>query len=92
MSLSSLMRRFTIRTRMRGAIAMVLSLLLTVGAVGLFGLHRTIDESQHHAEHTFSEMTELAHMREASALMRLEAIRVAMFASVGDMGGFKDHA
>ena len=92
MSLSSLMRRFTIRTRMRGAIAMVLSLLLAVGVVGLLGLHRTIDESQHHAEHTFSEMSELAHMREASALMRLEAIRVAMFASVGDMGGFKDHA
>ena len=86
------MRRFTIRTRMRGAIAMVLTLLLTVGAVGLAGLHRTIDESRHHAEHTFSEMSELSHMRESGALMRLEAIRVAMFASVGDLDEFRVHA
>ena len=91
MSLSRLMRRFTIRTRMRGAIAMVLSLLLAVGVVGLSGLHQTIDEAGHHAEHTFSEMSELAHMREASALMRLEAIRMAMFASVADMPGVTTH-
>jgi methyl-accepting chemotaxis protein len=92
MSMSRLMRRFTIRTRMRGAIAMVLSLLLTVGVVGLTGLNRTIDEAGHHAEHTFSEMTELARMREASAAMKLEAMRLAVAASVADMGGVQEHA
>jgi hypothetical protein len=40
MDIDLLMRRFTIRTRMLGAIAVVLVLLALLGGAGLFGMFR----------------------------------------------------
>jgi hypothetical protein len=41
MDLTLMMRRFSIHLRMMGAIGVVLLLLLSVGASGLWGMYRT---------------------------------------------------
>ncbi|MET0208349.1 MAG: methyl-accepting chemotaxis protein [Burkholderiaceae bacterium] len=46
MNLSALLRQFSIRTRMVGAIAIVLALLLVVGSVGLFGMQSMRGQTQ----------------------------------------------
>nr|WP_295074894.1 methyl-accepting chemotaxis protein [uncultured Roseateles sp.] len=44
--MSAMLRQFSIRTRMIGAIAMVLALLLLVGGVGLFGMSSMRSQTQ----------------------------------------------
>ncbi len=46
MNFSALLRQFSIRTRMIGAIAIVLVLLLVVGSVGLFGMQSMRGQTQ----------------------------------------------
>lgn len=46
MNMSAMLRQFSIRTRMIGAIAMVLALLLLVGGVGLFGMSSIRQQTQ----------------------------------------------
>ncbi len=45
-SIHDLLRNFTVRTRMLGAIAMVLAMLLAVGSTGLWGMFRVQAESR----------------------------------------------
>ena len=91
MSLSKLMRRFTIRTRMRGAIAMVLGLMTAIGVIGVMGLNGNVNNAQEHAHHAFTELSELAHMREASATLRLEAAMLGIAASQSDAEAIQRH-
>ncbi|GAB3185098.1 methyl-accepting chemotaxis protein [Hydrogenophaga aquatica] len=55
MSLLSLMRAFTIRLRMIGAIGVVLVLLLGVGGAGLWGMFRMQSFNHDFVEHSFAE-------------------------------------
>ncbi|WP_279761471.1 methyl-accepting chemotaxis protein [Mitsuaria sp. GD03876] len=50
MNFSALMRQFSIRTRMIGAIAIVLALLMVVGSVGLFGMQSMRGQTQEFLE------------------------------------------
>lgn len=63
MGLNALMRSFSIRWRMVGAIGVVLVLLLLVGGTGLWGMSRIQALSQEMEEHSLAE---------AGALSRLE--------------------
>jgi len=63
MQLMDLMRRFTIRTRMLGAIAMVLVLLALVGATGLFGIYRIQAQGQDFIQAAFAQSTAVAALR-----------------------------
>ncbi|MEY8875867.1 MAG: methyl-accepting chemotaxis protein [Leptothrix sp. (in: b-proteobacteria)] len=57
---TSLMRQFTIRTRMLGAIGMVLGLLLLVGLVGLWGMQRMRASSDNFVQNPFVEVGHVA--------------------------------
>ena len=61
----STLRKFTIRTRMLGAIGMVLALLALVGGAGLWGLGRVTDNSAHYIASTHAETVMLAELRTA---------------------------
>lgn len=61
--LLSVMRRFSIRFRMLGAIAVVLALLGLVGVSGLWGMARQDALSQHFADHSFAESMAMADLR-----------------------------
>ncbi|MBB3292159.1 methyl-accepting chemotaxis protein [Mitsuaria sp. BK045] len=50
MNFSALMRQFSIRTRMIGAIGIVLALLMVVGSVGLFGMQSMRGQTQEFLE------------------------------------------
>jgi methyl-accepting chemotaxis protein len=70
MNMSAVMRRFTIRTRMYCAIAIVLVLLLMVGGVGLYGLLHNENANEAYRQASFSEVSELSSMRETIGHMR----------------------
>jgi len=55
-----LMRRFTIRLRMMGAIAMVVLLLVMLGGIGLFGMYRIQTVSEELANRTLTVNDRLA--------------------------------
>jgi len=63
MNLNGLMRRFTIRTRMIGAIGIVLALLTVVGGAGLFGLMRMQALGDQFTAVTFADSNQLADLR-----------------------------
>ncbi len=65
-----LMRHFSIRTRMRGAIATVLVLLAMVGGAGLMGMLRIQDMSEEFRHHAFEETKTLSKLREVIGQMR----------------------
>ncbi|MBS3998326.1 MAG: HAMP domain-containing protein [Hydrogenophaga sp.] len=67
MELKHLMRQFSIRTRMLGAIGVVLALLVMVGGTGLWGMQRLHHLSQEFAHHAFQETVILSHLRVALA-------------------------
>ena len=67
MSIQNLMRSFTIRTRMLGAIAVVLGLLGLVGGAGLWSLHRMQEANDDLVEHSFAESMALARLKVALA-------------------------
>lgn len=58
-ALHTMMRGFTIRSRMRGAIALVLALFALVGATGVAGGVRLGDLSRHFMEHSIAEATQV---------------------------------
>ena len=59
MNMSALIRQFSIRTRMVGAIAMVLVLLLIVGGVGLTGMNAMREQTQQFAETAVTQANKL---------------------------------
>ncbi|MDM7943342.1 MAG: methyl-accepting chemotaxis protein [Hydrogenophaga sp.] len=71
--MQTLMRQFSIRTRMVGAIGVVLILLTMVGGAGLWGMNRLHDLSVEFVEHAFEET------------LTLSRLQVAL----GDMGRFE---
>ena len=56
MNLFSLMRQFTIRFRMLGAIAVVLGLLGLLGGAGMLGMFRIHAMSQDFMDHPFANV------------------------------------
>ena len=71
MNLTHLMRHFTIRTRMLGAIAIVLALLALVGGAGLTGLLRLQSLSTEFMTNSFVDSNTLAALRTALGDMRV---------------------
>ena len=63
MGLQSLMRQFSIRMRMIGAIGVVLALLLALGATGLWGMHRISSLGEDFQKHEFVELVTLSQLR-----------------------------
>ncbi|MFN5048347.1 methyl-accepting chemotaxis protein, partial [Roseateles sp.] len=70
MTMSALLRRFSIRTRMIGAIAMVLALLLAVGSVGLLGMNSMRDQTKQFAENSVREANLVTRLVHAMGEMR----------------------
>jgi methyl-accepting chemotaxis protein len=67
MSLTSMMRRYSIRLRMLGAIAVVIALLGVVGATGLWGMQRNTALNHYFVDHVFSERVSLSRLKLALA-------------------------
>jgi hypothetical protein len=65
MSPMQLIRRFTIRTRMLGAIGMVLFLLVLLGSAGLLGLHHVSGVGEQFVAQTHADTLRLAALRTA---------------------------
>jgi methyl-accepting chemotaxis protein len=70
MNTMSLMRLFTIRLRMLGAIAMVLALLGIVGAGGLWGMAQIQTESDAFLDNSFAEVQSLGRLQAAMSRVR----------------------
>jgi methyl-accepting chemotaxis protein len=70
MNLFSLMRLFTIRFRMLGAIAVVLSLLGLLGSAGMLGMFRIYSMSEDFMHHSFQEVSHMARLHEAMGAIR----------------------
>ena len=71
MTMMTMMRQFTIRLRMLGAIAMVLALLSMLGLGGLWGMGQIKDQSDDFLHHSFAEVQHLSHLRGALAMVRM---------------------
>ena len=65
-----LLQRYSIRTRMLGAIAIVLLLLVGVGGTGLFGMWRVEALGDRFANVTFRDATALSGLRAAMGNVR----------------------
>ncbi len=65
MGLQSLMRLFSIRQRMLGAIGVVLALLSIVGGAGLWGMQRMAHLGNEFVDHAFQETVALSKLRVA---------------------------
>lgn len=70
MNLLGLMRRFTIRLRMVGAIVVVLALLLVVGGSGWWGMSRLQGFNTDFVEHSFAESVALGQLQIGLGQMR----------------------
>ena len=70
MNTMSMMRQFTIRLRMLGAIAMVLGLLSTLGLGGLWGIAQIKDRNDDFLAHSFAGVQYLAQLRGALGEVR----------------------
>ncbi|MBA4261396.1 MAG: methyl-accepting chemotaxis protein [Comamonadaceae bacterium] len=82
MGLQSMMRRFSIRVRMVGAIGVVLVLLLGVGGAGLWGMQKLQAISHEFVGHAFEETKALSRLRLALAdLGRFEKEMVIQYES-----------
>ena len=64
MVFTSLMRRFTIRARMLGAIGVVLLMLTLVGSAGMAGMFRIQHEAAAFAAGPFADLSDLAALRQ----------------------------
>jgi methyl-accepting chemotaxis protein len=71
-ALNSLMRRFTIQTRMLGAIAMVVTLLALVGGAGLAGMFRIQGLGDDFVNSAFTQSTHLTALYEDFGNVRRE--------------------
>jgi methyl-accepting chemotaxis protein len=82
MGLQTLMRGFSIRLRMVGAIGVVLALLLLVGGAGVWGMQKLQAINQHFVEHAFEETNALSRLRMALGdLVRYEKEMVIQYES-----------
>jgi len=70
MNMSAMLRQFSIRTRMIGAIAMVLSLLLLVGGVGLFGMNSMRNQTQQLTDTSIANAKHLTDLTQALGELR----------------------
>ena len=70
MNLFSLMRQFTIRFRMLGAIAVVLVLLGLVGGAGMFGMFRIYSMSEDFMNSSFQEVGYMAQLHSEMGAIR----------------------
>ena len=70
MQLNDMMRSFTIRMRMIGAIGVVLVLLTLVGSAGLYGMYRIESINTAFAQNTVAEASELSDLRAAIGELR----------------------
>ncbi len=70
-SLSALLRQFSIRTRMRGAIVMVLALLAIVGAAAIAGGLALKHLNREFMEHSIKELMQVGEVSRALDTMRL---------------------
>jgi len=70
MNLSAMLRMFSIRTRMIGAIAMVLALLVIVGGVGLYGMNSLRGQSKQFAEKSVGDAHHMTLLIEAMGNLR----------------------
>jgi methyl-accepting chemotaxis protein len=68
--LITLLRGFTIRTRMVGAIGIVLALLAAVGVGGLYAQKRLVDANTELANHVVVELSTLGELRSAMGNLR----------------------
>jgi methyl-accepting chemotaxis protein len=87
----ALIRRFTIRTRMLGAIVMVFAALLTIGGVGLAGqlYSRSVSESFVRTE--FAAMTEIARLQTLmSELRQHEKDMIIQYENAVEVGTAKE--
>src|SRR5260221_6101088 len=84
MVLTELMRRFTIRLRMQGAIVTVLLLLSMVGGAGLYGMFRIQHLSDDFRHHAFGETQTLSHLREVIGQMRRHEKQMFIMAGHAD--------
>ncbi|PND37367.1 methyl-accepting chemotaxis protein [Paucibacter aquatile] len=70
MNLSAMLRMFSIRTRMIGAIAMVLTLLVIVGGVGLYGMNSLRGQSKQLADKSVVDAKHMTLMVQAMGNLR----------------------
>ncbi|MDH4451348.1 MAG: methyl-accepting chemotaxis protein [Rhodoferax sp.] len=70
MNTMSLMRQFTIRLRMLGAIAMVLALLTLLGGGGLWGMGSIQDQSDAFLAHSYAKLQQLGRLHAAMGTVR----------------------
>ncbi|ARV19447.1 Methyl-accepting chemotaxis protein II [Curvibacter sp. AEP1-3] len=70
MNMMTMMRQFTIRLRMLGAIAMVLALLFMLGGGGLWGMGKIQDQSDAFLDNSFAEMQHLGRLQAAMSTVR----------------------
>jgi methyl-accepting chemotaxis protein len=80
MMLNTLMRRFTIRTRMYSAIGVVFVLLTLVGLVGWFGIHSIEREASSYQHHNFKEMRTVSLLLQACGSLHSEIQALALHA------------
>ena len=69
-NLFALMRQFTVRTRMLGAIAVVLVLLALVGGAGMFGIFRIHQISNHVIEESLTMVDRVDSLRDVMGQVR----------------------
>ncbi|MFM2068285.1 MAG: hypothetical protein RLZZ584_3194 [Pseudomonadota bacterium] len=69
-ALQNLLRGYTIRSRMIGAIVMVLALLAVVGGVGLTGMYKAAAHSDKFMSNSFVEAEQLIHIATAMGDLR----------------------
>ena len=82
MGLQSMMRLFSIRVRMVGAIGVVLALLLGLGGAGLWGMQNLQHISEEFVDHAFEESKALSRLRQSLAdLVRFEKEMVIQYES-----------
>jgi len=70
MNVFALMRQFTIRLRMLGAIAVVLGLLGLLGSAGMLGMFRIHGMSEDFMTHSFAKTSHLGELRGAMGAIR----------------------
>ncbi|WP_286996936.1 MULTISPECIES: methyl-accepting chemotaxis protein [Comamonas] len=70
MDLFGLMRMFTIKVRMLGAIAVVLVLLGILGGAGMFGMFRVYDLNQSFLKGPFQQLQQMAQLQNSLAQVR----------------------
>ncbi|MBX9935171.1 MAG: HAMP domain-containing protein [Burkholderiaceae bacterium] len=71
MTINSLMRYFTIRTRMLGAIGVVMALLALLGGCGLLGMYRITVLTENFLAMSYSELQLLGQLRTELGAVRL---------------------